>query len=461
MLKHFLPKLGLIFLFSFNQSLAQSWDTLNSDLVGGVFVLASDTNNHILYAGGTLGLISNGSVEDLAQWNGTNWSAVGMGNDLGSSSIFALMVYNNELYVGGDFYSFFNASCIAKWNGSNWNALDIGFFNNTSPGYTTPYQFAVYNNEIYAAGSFRYIMPILNYDTTNAISRWDGTHWNKLGTSPYIGVHSSNPSGFDIQDMIVFNNELYVCGLFDSAGNVPTYFYNVAKWNGSNWLSAGVNSLVGPYCFAIYNNELFMGGNGFSLLKLNGSAWSPFASIGSSNPNVLAMTVYKNSLIIAGIFDSIDGVPAKNIARWNGTTWSAMGTNLSNPPNTALVYSLTTLDNCLYAGGVGFKLYSGTTEYGIARWCEPTSIEENNLISSQIKIFPNPFNTITIFEINQPEKLIDAEIKIYNTIGNLQKTISIKEKRTAINKEKFSSGIYIYKFFNNQKLIATGKLVVL
>ena len=40
-------------------------------------------------------------------------------------------------------------------------------------------------------------------------------------------------------------------------------------------------------------------------------------------------------LVIAGQFTLAGGVAAKNIAAWDGSTWRALGTGLSNPANTA------------------------------------------------------------------------------------------------------------------------------
>lgn len=41
------------------------------------------------------------------------------------------------------------------------------------------------------------------------------------------------------------------------------------------------------------------------------------------------MIVYQGTLIVAGEFTTIGGISATGIAKWNGATWSPLGTGLS------------------------------------------------------------------------------------------------------------------------------------
>jgi hypothetical protein len=72
------------------------------------------------------------------------------------------------------------------------------------------------------------------------------------------------------------------------------------------------------------------------------------------------------ALYAAGKFASIGGVAASNIAKWNGTTWSALGSGTNDG-----VYALAIYDDGagekLYAGGA-FTLAGGVTAHYIARW---------------------------------------------------------------------------------------------
>jgi hypothetical protein len=72
------------------------------------------------------------------------------------------------------------------------------------------------------------------------------------------------------------------------------------------------------------------------------------------------------ALYAAGKFASIGGVTASNIAKWNGTTWSALGSGTND-----VVYALAIYDDGagekLYAGGT-FTLAGGVSVHYIARW---------------------------------------------------------------------------------------------
>jgi len=63
------------------------------------------------------------------------------------------------------------------------------------------------------------------------------------------------------------------------------------------------------------------------------------------------MIAMGDDLVIGGYFDSIDGVPCANhVARWNGTTWSALGTGVIGSVNVlkythGLLYAGTQVDN--------------------------------------------------------------------------------------------------------------------
>ena len=46
--------------------------------------------------------------------------------------------------------------------------------------------------------------------------------------------------------------------------------------------------------------------------------------------SVYAMIVFDGSLYVGGYFNIAGGVPANYVAKWNGTTWSAVGAGVTN-----------------------------------------------------------------------------------------------------------------------------------
>ena len=62
-----------------------------------------------------------------------------------------------------------------------------------------------------------------------------------------------------------------------------------------------------------------------------------------------AIAVSGNDLYVAGQFTTAGGVAATNIAKWNGTNWSALSSGLGD--EFQYVNALDVLGSDLYAGG--------------------------------------------------------------------------------------------------------------
>ncbi len=111
----------------------------------------------------------------------------------------------------------------------------------------------------------------------------------------------------------------------------------LARWDGTRWRAVGTGvDLVG--------------------------GWAPFAT-----PTVRSMCEFNGSLIVAGTFDLAGGQPRNNIARWNGTTFDALGQGLEQIAWDADIRALAVFQNELYATGT-FDLAGGQPANGIARW---------------------------------------------------------------------------------------------
>jgi hypothetical protein len=100
--------------------------------------------------------------------------------------------------------------------------------------------------------------------------------------------------------------------------------------------------------------------------KWNGTVWLPLGSGILSGTGISALIMNGTELIAGGSFTNIGGVLTKNIARWNGISWSALGSGLDNAGSSS-VDALVVYNNELYAGGV-FNNAGGTPVNFIARW---------------------------------------------------------------------------------------------
>ncbi len=169
----------------------------------------------------------------------------------------------------------------------------------------SPYVFAIAVNgtDVYVGGSFTQAGEI----AASNIARWDNLkhHWYALGP----GVNNR------VQSLVIHGNCLYVGGYFNFAGSVNAD--ELACWNlvTHTWsaISSGITQeVITPSVYA---------------LALDGSG----------------------DLVVGGQFNSIGGVPARNVALFNGSTWSALSFGMGSSANS--VYALAASGADIYAGG--------------------------------------------------------------------------------------------------------------
>ncbi len=320
-----------------------SWSALGLGISGGGFgsgVLALAVSGSTLYAGGTFTTAGDDTnANGIAQWNGTNWSALGSGMN---GDVYALAVAGSTLYAGGAFTTAGGTSAIfiAQWNGSSWSALGSGV--NVNNGQV--YALAVSGGTLYAGGIFTMAGGI----AANNIAQWNGSSWSALG-SGMGGVY-----GASVSALAVSGSTLYAGGDFTTAGGSAAN--EIAKWNGSSWsaLGSGMGGLngVSVSALAVSGSTLYAGGNftyaggveltSAGIAKWNGSSWS---ALGSGNSGGEAALEVSGSTLYAG------GDAGNYIAQWNGSSWSALGSGLG----------ATTL--CVCAGSVGQHVVCGRHFY--------------------------------------------------------------------------------------------------
>ena len=231
-------------------SLSAPPGAVGSGLPGTITVVSTvlaNTNAGLIYVGGQFVAVGTTLANNVAAWNGTNWSALGLGvsnrtvTQVGPVTALALDGTGN-LYVGGTFnYAGGQpATNIAKWDGTNWSPVGPGLNNSVSA--------LAFDNSgnLYAGGAFT----MAGSAAVSYIAKWDGTSWSPLGS----GVNA-NVSGITLDG----SGNLYAGGFFTTAGGAPAKF--IAKWNGSVWsaLASGMNNIV--YALAVdISGNLFAGG---------------------------------------------------------------------------------------------------------------------------------------------------------------------------------------------------------
>jgi len=318
-----------------------NWAPISSGMISGevqsVYAFAFDKSGN-LYAGGQFSAAGGANSPSLAKWNGSVWSALGLGVREDTLILGLACDSSGNLYASGNFAKIggIAATAIAKWDGVNWFPLGTGLNDYANS--------LVCDNSgnLYAGGAFTSAGGITG---TSNIAQWNGTNWLPLGSGLNGTVSSLALDGL---------GNLYAGGGFSTAGGINVS--NIAQWNGNNWfaLGSGVNgSVLALVCDNPGN--LYAGGvftiaggiNATNVAEWNGSVWSPLGTgIAGGSVNCVACDGWGN-LYAGGQFSVAGGVPVERIAKWNGTNWSDLGSGMNND-----VWSLGVAPSGnLYAGG--------------------------------------------------------------------------------------------------------------
>jgi stage V sporulation protein SpoVS len=365
-----------------------SWTALGSDGAGDgslkSWVNALAFTGTTLYVGGKFTNVNNAgtvlpTADYIARWNGSQWSAIGSngaGNGVFNQVVYALAVDGSgNLYAGGAFTNANSATAdyVAKWNGVSWNALG-GFLGNGSVNNIVS-AIAVSGSNVYIGGAFTDVNSILSADH---VAKWNGS-WMALGNNG-AGDGSLNNN---VEALMVVGSYVYIGGWFTDVSNGGSTLANadyIATWDGTNWAAVGSGSggngsiNDGVLALAVGTTQVYAGGTftsvnnngtnltlGSRLAVWNGTYWSGVSQSPTSsslNGQVYAVLVNGTDVYVGGQFVDVNnnGTPlptADYIAKWNGTSWSALGSNgMGNGAINGSVYALAMDDaGRLFVGG--------------------------------------------------------------------------------------------------------------
>ena len=192
---------------------------------------------------------------------------------------------------------------IVRWAG-RWEP--VGSFN----GPISPW--AVFDDgngqALYIAGKFESVAG----SPVRDIARWDGAQWSGVGGGVTLRQHRA---------MAVYDDgagpALYLADITE-AGGLP--INRLGKWDGTQWSNVGAGFSSGPKeLLEIYSMEVFDEGSG-------------------------------PALYVAGLFSNAGGVAVRNLARWNGHTWSAVPVGIGWPVRDMAVFNDGVAESLVFAG---------------------------------------------------------------------------------------------------------------
>ena len=298
--------------------------------------------NGALHAGGTYMTAAGVEVGFVAWWDGAAWAPL----DGGVRGPVSALVFapDGALAAGGRFATADGepAGNVARWDGAAWTPLGGGTEGNVDHLAVGP------EGALYAGG---YLRTALGRPAANVV-RWDGTAWEAVG-SGLNGPVSQVAFGPD--------GALYAGGHFTTVGEVAAT--RVARWDGAVWapLGAGVDGEgdLGVSAFAFGRDGAIYTGGNFSeagdvevgyVAQWDGAAWHPLGTgvNGDEYPEVRALALAPDgALYVGGDFSEAGGAPAEGVARWDGETWTPLGSGTFTTVSALAVAP----DGTLYAAG--------------------------------------------------------------------------------------------------------------
>ena len=374
------------------------------------------------------------------------------------------------------------------WNGEHYSEIADQYTTNLSM-YVFEFQ-----GKTYGSGYLNYIGA--GFNVKNQAGSWEA-------------LQGSFSGGY-VVDHCIYNNTVYLSGMFSSAGGQPCSL--VSYYDGLQFFPVFYHpSLQGDatYAVTVYQDTLFVGGDfggisqqhtqqgygfcakivegqlqklgqgfvfpssGRTLEQMNGKLYMGgiFTPLGSnqthtvmyyengqvhalpSSPNALvyAMKHYNGGLYVVGQFTSIGNMPCYGVARYDDQGWTCLCNQPIYSENIPL-RDLEIWNDTLYIGG-GFDRIGNTTLKRIAKLdmalseAFPVSVAKNQRHELKLNVYPNPATS----ELNITLPIVaNAKdfIAVYDMQGRLIERQVVGKYAGSIffDISRFSAGMYVLKY---------------
>ncbi|MEZ5976936.1 MAG: hypothetical protein R3F34_01790 [Planctomycetota bacterium] len=290
----------------------------------------------------------------------TDWRPHGAAFDGG---IRALVAYDDGsgsiLVAGGAFVSAGGApaSHVARFDGTSWSPLGVGL--SGGPGIATNSVFALASADLgdgprlFAGGWFTNS----GTATVHSVAQWDGATWSALG-SGVTHAFSTSPVVIELLPVDLGSGTVLVAsGLFDTIDGVAAA--SVASYDGTTWTplatsmtggfpAGGAAALVsfddgsGPALYAGGDFQSVDGVAAIDIARFDGTTWSALPGLGTGIVEfVTDLVVFDDGTgpaLYAGGLISLAGAPGVNVVRWDGSTWTPVGAGLDGRVDRLLVH---------------------------------------------------------------------------------------------------------------------------
>ena len=241
---------------------------------------------------------------------------------------------------------------------------------------------------------------------------------------------------------------------FDSNGNVwfSSPLGGITKYDGTNFTTFDTaNGLLSQYATDLiidsYDNKWVGTASGMSVLDASNSSFTQYTRMyimpppDTLNP-VVDLAIDSWGRIWTSIY--VGYLSEGAIAYWNGNDWHDIHVSDGLAGQNVKGLSIDSKDNVWVATTTGVSKISA-----ILSSC-------NEILSSNIRVFPNPSNDIVYLSNNT--KTI-KKVRLYNSFGGLVYEDNNSQKQYSISVSSLAKGLYFINVFSDKEIISKKILV--
>ena len=315
-----------------------TWTAMDDDFSGPIWALRS-TPEGLLMGGRFLTGPPNtpDPVVTVARLRGDGLQKIA---GLEGTQVQTLTEWSGRIVAGGErtlqFVETFDQSLVlGVFEGGGWrlpgtSAARVAGFESPAvyPGRANVSAFLAVDGNWFAGGSFDLSWRFDRWLQVGPVVRWDSEGWVPFGNANWVDG--------SVRSLAWYRGHLYAAGNFYL--KTPTGFpgTTLMRSDGQQWVPVEGAPWGEIHTLAVFGDRLIVGGTFGSvggqltsaIAGYDGTQWSTVGDAGGhSQPALLVhkLFVQDGVLYAAGRFESIAGVPARSIARWDGQEWTAVG----------------------------------------------------------------------------------------------------------------------------------------